>query len=373
MTRREIVGPQDRFERSGAQRLRDIRPITARLWSAMMGEFSGLILAGGAMAMFVEPALVDLVAPGSLLYAALIMGRRVTLPLRLPQTAGIRDWNHPSPVGRRPRMAAGSIYLGHDLKGRELWISSEDVLRSDPRLEQAEDGGAVETAWVRPVLFYPHLRTARRFAWPYFQGGAIGRRHAGHRLVCADLAAGLQALADRPADVGSLRVGQSGEHDPVARILSLQGVIAFDIEVGDLTNDLIRVTLKQPGRPVLPFHGEGFCGLAVAKQRGDLAGAVVRLANGAQNLGEGGFGKDALQERDGVSRFDRLDLFPIAQHLDGHAGLGLEFEKAKHGTGANLADLVHNEHGPGVRSKFSRVDSIEERLERIGLVDPGVL
>jgi hypothetical protein len=102
MTPREIVGPQERFERSGAQRLRDIRPITTRLWSAMMSEFSGLILAGGAMAMFAEPALVNFVAPGSLLYAGLVMSRRVTLPLRLPQTAGIRDWNYPSPVGRRP-------------------------------------------------------------------------------------------------------------------------------------------------------------------------------------------------------------------------------------------------------------------------------
>src|SRR5271154_2849785 len=126
MTQREIVGPQERFERSGAQRLRDIRPITTRLWWAMMGEFSGVILAGGAMAMFVEPALVNFVAPASLLYVGLVMSRRVTLPLRLPQTAGIRDWNYPSPVGRRPRRAAGSIYLGSDLKGRELWISSED-------------------------------------------------------------------------------------------------------------------------------------------------------------------------------------------------------------------------------------------------------
>ena len=126
MTQREIVGPQERFERSGAQRLRDIRPITTRLWSAMMSEFSGIILAGGAMAIFVEPALVNFVAPASLLYAGLVTSRRVTLPLRLPQTAGIRDWNHPSPVGRRPRQAAGSIYLGSDLKGRELWISSED-------------------------------------------------------------------------------------------------------------------------------------------------------------------------------------------------------------------------------------------------------
>jgi intracellular multiplication protein IcmO len=126
MTRREIVGPQDRFERSGAQRLRDIRPITTRLWSALMSEASGIILTGAAMAMFVEPALVNFVMPASVLYTGLVMSRRVTLPLRLPQTASIRDWNYPSPVGRRPRMAAGSIYLGSDLKGRELWISAED-------------------------------------------------------------------------------------------------------------------------------------------------------------------------------------------------------------------------------------------------------
>ena len=31
MTQWEIVGPQERFERSGAQRLRDIRPMTTRL------------------------------------------------------------------------------------------------------------------------------------------------------------------------------------------------------------------------------------------------------------------------------------------------------------------------------------------------------
>ncbi len=126
MTKREIRGPQERFERSGAQRLRDTRPITTRMWSAMMSEFSGVVLAGGAMAMFVEPALVNFVVPASFLYAGIVMSRRVTLPLRLPQTADIRDWNYPSPAGRRPRMAAGSIYLGSDLKGRELWISSED-------------------------------------------------------------------------------------------------------------------------------------------------------------------------------------------------------------------------------------------------------
>jgi intracellular multiplication protein IcmO len=102
MTKREIVGPQERFERSGAQRLRDIRPITTRLWSGMMSEFSGLILAVGAMAMFVEPALLNLVAPGSLLYAGLVMSRRVTLSLRLPRPPA-------SGTGTIPRQLAGAL------------------------------------------------------------------------------------------------------------------------------------------------------------------------------------------------------------------------------------------------------------------------
>ncbi|RBP13110.1 intracellular multiplication protein IcmO [Roseiarcus fermentans] len=126
MSQREIVGPQQRFERSGAQRLRDIRPISTRLWSAMMSEFSGVMLASGAMLMFVEPALVNIVTPASFLYAGLVLTRRVTLPLRMPRTARMRDWNHPSPKGRRPRMAEGSIHLGRDVDGRELWIAFED-------------------------------------------------------------------------------------------------------------------------------------------------------------------------------------------------------------------------------------------------------
>ena len=91
-----------------------------------MSEFSSVLLAGGAMLMFVEPASVNFVTPASLLYAGLVMSRRVTLPLRLPRTARMRDWNHPSPKGRRPRMAEGSIHLGKDVNGRELWIAFED-------------------------------------------------------------------------------------------------------------------------------------------------------------------------------------------------------------------------------------------------------
>jgi intracellular multiplication protein IcmO len=126
MIPREIVGPQERFERTGAQSLRDIRPLTTRLWDGLMSEASGLILAGAAGVMVLERAAIDLVVPASIAYAALVVTRRVINPLRLPASAKMKDWNHPDPKNRRPRMSAGSIYLGRDLKGKELWLSPED-------------------------------------------------------------------------------------------------------------------------------------------------------------------------------------------------------------------------------------------------------
>ena len=127
MGQREIVGPQERFERSGAQRLRDIRPITTRMWSAMMSEFSSVLLAGGAMLMFVEPASVNFVTPASLLYAGLVMSRRVTLPLRLPRTARHARLEPSLAEGPHGRAwPTGRVYLGKDVNGRELWIASED-------------------------------------------------------------------------------------------------------------------------------------------------------------------------------------------------------------------------------------------------------
>jgi intracellular multiplication protein IcmO len=79
------------------------------------------------MLMFVDPAWVNFVAPSSLLYAGVVLSRRVTLPLRLPRSSRLRDWDHPSPKGRRPRVAEGAIYLGCDLNGRELWIALDDA------------------------------------------------------------------------------------------------------------------------------------------------------------------------------------------------------------------------------------------------------
>lgn len=126
MLRREVVGPQERYEVTSGRLRRDVRPLTARMSEFLMSEASGLLLGAACVAMAIEPALVNLAVPAAAIYAAMVLRKPVTLPLRLPMSARIKDFNYPSPADRRPRLAAGTIYLGRDLKGRELWLSSDD-------------------------------------------------------------------------------------------------------------------------------------------------------------------------------------------------------------------------------------------------------
>ncbi len=76
----------------------------------------------------------------------------------------------------------------------------------------AQFGFSAETvAEMRPGIIYTSIR-------------AIDDRLVG-RLVRPDLTARLESLADRPADVGGLGVGEGGQRDPVARILRLERVV----------------------------------------------------------------------------------------------------------------------------------------------------
>jgi intracellular multiplication protein IcmO len=123
---RKIVGPQDHFERSGVQSLRDIRPFTTRLSEDLRSSASGIVLAVAAGATFFEPAVLDLTVPLSMLYAAWVLTRPVKLPLRKPRSAGGRDIGNPMPGTRQAKIANGSKFLGWSIGGHELWITPED-------------------------------------------------------------------------------------------------------------------------------------------------------------------------------------------------------------------------------------------------------
>ena len=128
MIPREIIGPQERFERSGVQNLRDIRPFTTRLSEALRGSVSGVILAAAGVGTFVYPAILDISLPLSCLYAAWVLTRRVKLPMRLPRTSALKDYGNPIPGSRMPRRASGDWFIGSDaVTGQELWATFEDM------------------------------------------------------------------------------------------------------------------------------------------------------------------------------------------------------------------------------------------------------
>ena len=123
---RQIVGPQEQFERSGAQSLRDTRPFTTRLSEGLQSSASGLVLAVAAGATWYEPAVVNLTVPLSALYALWVLTRSPRLPLRLPWSAHRKDRSNPVPGSRRARQANGSFFLGWSISGQELWITPDD-------------------------------------------------------------------------------------------------------------------------------------------------------------------------------------------------------------------------------------------------------
>jgi intracellular multiplication protein IcmO len=127
MIPRQILGPQEQFERTGAQSLRDIRPFTARLSEALRSSASGLVLGMAAVGCFIEPAAIDIVVPASAAYAGWVLTRRVTLPMRLPRSSGLPDYSNPTPGSRKPKTAAGSLFIGWAINGRELWVTAEDA------------------------------------------------------------------------------------------------------------------------------------------------------------------------------------------------------------------------------------------------------
>ncbi|HJS95985.1 MAG TPA: hypothetical protein VJ741_17110, partial [Solirubrobacteraceae bacterium] len=124
---RRIVGPQERYERSGAQSLRDIRPFTTRLSEALRGPASGLVLALAAGATLYEPAVIDLTVPASALYALWVLSRRPRLPMRLPRSAACPDLGNPTPGSRRPKPADGTVFIGWSITGHELWATADDA------------------------------------------------------------------------------------------------------------------------------------------------------------------------------------------------------------------------------------------------------
>ena len=74
------------------------------------------------------PASATPLAVAGSLYAAWVLTRRLTFPIRAPRSAGCRDHGLPDPATRKPRRASADIFIGNDqVSGQEIWITNEDA------------------------------------------------------------------------------------------------------------------------------------------------------------------------------------------------------------------------------------------------------
>ena len=124
---RKIVGPQEHYERSGAQSLRDIRPFTTRFSEGLRSSASGFVLAIAAGVTWFEPAVIDATVPLSALYALWVLTRAPKLPIRLPKSAARPDYSNPQPGTRKAKPSNGTIFIGWSIDGHELWATAEDM------------------------------------------------------------------------------------------------------------------------------------------------------------------------------------------------------------------------------------------------------
>ena len=131
MIQREISGPQAKYERSGQQAFRDVRPLTVRQAHFLGSEASGLVLGGMAVATLFAPELVDFTVVGGIAYATWVLTRRIEMPFRMPRSARRRDRSDPDPGTRKARMASGEDFVGWDEMGKEIWRNNEDVRQHD--------------------------------------------------------------------------------------------------------------------------------------------------------------------------------------------------------------------------------------------------
>jgi intracellular multiplication protein IcmO len=146
---RKILGPQEQFERTGAQGMRDVRPFTTRLSEGLRSSASGLVLSILAGVTYFEPAALDVTVPLSALYALWVLTRPVKLPGRVPGTATCLDYSNLEPGTRKPKPASATWLIGWDIHGHELWVTPEDV-----RQHIAIPGttGAGKTTAIRSLL-----------------------------------------------------------------------------------------------------------------------------------------------------------------------------------------------------------------------------
>ena len=161
------------------------------------------------------------------------------------------------------------------------------------------------------------------------------------------------------ADLRYVVVGRRADRDAALRAAGPQNIAALDVEVGNLGDHLLAVAAHHQRVTVLALHLERLGRLATTKQPGDLLSPLGRLTHCGQQRGHRLGPQPPPENLDRVASLDRLRLLPIAQHLDRHAGAGLQLQQLDHRPRADLARLVQHQHSVPVSVEVTGLDHLQ--------------
>src|SRR3972149_2019000 len=120
-----------RYEYKHKDMLRDARPWSVRVVdSAKDPSTAAMVFSMAGIAIWIEPMvalLADLIFFVMLIYFLWLFNRKISLPFKLPKSAGCRDPNYKRPDGSYG-MADGILYIGNNSKtGEEIWFNNNDA------------------------------------------------------------------------------------------------------------------------------------------------------------------------------------------------------------------------------------------------------
>lgn len=122
-------GIDSRHEIDPRMLLRDTRTVGQRINDFLKDPTHGAILLGTLAAIgFYVPAVVDICLLLGICLFLYAITRQQKLPFRLPQVAGVKDYNDLKPGSGQPNMARGISFFGNvKSSDEELWFTNEDM------------------------------------------------------------------------------------------------------------------------------------------------------------------------------------------------------------------------------------------------------
>ena len=130
MARREFQAPDENRQLENKRIYKETERWTTALKRSLKSQDVALpIMASTAILPLFMPQFFDIMRLSFFFsYGAYMhLNKRLTLPLKIPQYANLIDYNDPKPGRSDYSKASGILFLGNDIRGRELWLRDTDI------------------------------------------------------------------------------------------------------------------------------------------------------------------------------------------------------------------------------------------------------